>query len=302
MAGEKGDLVTVYEAGRKAQFVRSRGEEFTSGSVLIKPGDELTPGRIGLLASVGIEKVMVYKKPRIALLATGDELVDRASDPAPGKIRDANSIMLTAAIGGAGAKVVYGRRVKDDPEVLEKKLAEAGKVADIVLLTGGVSVGPHDLVREIAGRAGFKKLFWRVRQKPGKPLFVAKRGKTLLFGLPGNPVSALNCYAYYVVPVLQHMRGASAGAVTIDGYLGGKAVNDIDRTVFLRVQVHWEKDGYRVLPLPKQGSHMLSSIDRADGFILLEPGTALRTGRRVPVHLYPWKSYEELYRSGLHKR
>ena len=98
------------------------------------------------------------------------------------------------------------------------------------------------------------------------------------------------------------MCGGSAGAVTIAGSLGKKAVNDIDRTVFLRVEVHREKGGFRVLPLPKQGSHMLSSIDRADGFILLEPGTALRTGRRVTVHLYPWKSYEELYRSGLHKR
>jgi molybdopterin molybdotransferase len=246
--------------------------------------------------------VSVYKKPRLGLLATGDELVDRSSSPAPGKIRDANSLMLTAAIDSAGAQVVYAQRVRDEPEALKKSLKRASVLADIVLLTGGVSVGPHDLVRKITAASGFDQLFWKVRQKPGKPLFAAKRADRLLFGLPGNPVSALNCFAYYVFPILSQMQGKNHGRITVSGILDKETTNAIERTIFLRVRLIAQGGEFRVEALPKQDSHMLSSIDRADGFILLEPGVVLRSGHRITVNLYPWKRYEELRRSDLYKR
>jgi molybdopterin molybdotransferase len=300
-AREKGDIVTILDKGEKAQFVRNKGEEFSADEEICAPGDVLTPGRLGLLASVGIHKVKVYKEPRLGLIATGDELVDMSLEPAPGKIRDANTIMLQAAIRFSGAQVVDTERVQDDPLLLEKILTITAEKSDIVLLTGGVSVGPHDLVREIAQKAGFIQLFWRVMQKPGKPLFVAKRANTLLFGLPGNPVSALSCYAYYVHPVLRRMIGKSPDAVTIRGFLDNNVINDGDRTVFLRIRIIKQEKRVRIRPLTKQESHMLSSIDRADGFILVEPGTAWSSDHIVDVYLYPWINYEELYRGDLHE-
>ncbi|MFC1500307.1 gephyrin-like molybdotransferase Glp [Candidatus Zixiibacteriota bacterium] len=286
-----GDLITIQTAGVKHQHVRYEGEEIAAGDVILENGSRLTPASIGILASLGIEQVDVSIPPTIGIVVSGHELAEPDTEVLPWQIRDSNAIMLAAAVTKAGGIVTSTGRCGDLLEETEAAISTAAESAQIVIVSGGVSVGPHDLVKEAAGRAGFAQVFWRVNQKPGKPLFFATRDDRLLFGLPGNPVSALNCFAYFVHPLLQRMQGIEFIFETLPGVIRSPFKNRADRTLFLRVAVR--SDGaspVSVTPLGKQGSHMLSSMTEADGFLLLDPGVKLNAGDDVSVHLYPWRT------------
>ncbi|RMF83638.1 MAG: molybdopterin molybdenumtransferase MoeA, partial [Nitrospirae bacterium] len=204
----------------------------------------------------------------------------------PGQIRDSNGPMLAAAVAASGGRVVSMARVGDRERATYEAIAEAAATADLVLTSGGVSVGPHDLVRAAAAEAGFAPLLWRVRQKPGKPLFVAAREATLLVGLPGNPVSALSCFAHYVHPWLQAAAGRPFDWHRRRGRLAEPVAARDGRTHLVRVRL--EADG--VHPLARQASHMLTTISRAHGYLVVEPETALDAGSEVELFLYPWQA------------
>lgn len=284
---DKGDWVSIKKVTRPGQDVRQKGEEFMQGEPLLHRGNRITAPQVALLASVGIKAVQVFQPCRVALLITGSELVSAGESVGPYQIRDSNMIMLEAAVEATGAQVTQSVIVQDD----EKKTAEAiSEVkADVILCTGGVSIGKHDHVKSAALKSNFKPIFWRIRQKPGKPLFFARKEKQLLFGLPGNPVSAFMCFTHYVRPLLGNLQGLAFGWPIVSGEAEVDIVNTGNRTNLMRVKLRWQPDGgYLISEAAKQGSHMLTSLSGSDGYIILSPGRAVRRGQRIDVYQYDY--------------
>ncbi len=286
---EQGTQVVINRVSRRHQDVRFQGEEIAAGEPLLSPGSGLFPPQIALLAAQGIQTVPVFARPRVALVITGTELV-ADGNPAPHQIRDSNRIMLCTAVSQAGGELVHAGGAGDEHDKTVQALGEAAAQAGIVICSGGVSVGPHDHVRQAAAELGFRELFWRVRQKPGKPLYCGRREDTLLFGLPGNPVSALICFLYYIQPLLTSLLGREFTWQRQSVKIGAEIGNRGGRTNFVRVKQATGEDGSDcVLPLAGQGSHMLTSIAHADGFIIVPAQTTLPVDSWQEIHLFPWR-------------
>lgn len=285
---EAGEKVLISAAQRHGQDVRRRGEEFAEGDLLLRLGTRIGAPQAALLATVGLDQIKVFAPASVALLVTGSELVASGVAVADHQIRDSNMTMLRAAVRESGATLLSCARVADDRQATSAAIGQAK--GDLILCTGGVSVGRHDHVKEAAEENGFAPLFWRVRQKPGKPLYLAKKGRALLFGLPGNPVSAFMCFAHYVRPLLGALAGRPFGWPTITARAAEEIANRGGRPNMLRVQVSRDKDGeYSVTCGEKQGSHMLTSLANGDGYIILEPGQSLRAGEQVMVYSYDFR-------------
>ncbi|THB70954.1 MAG: molybdopterin molybdenumtransferase MoeA [Desulfobulbaceae bacterium] len=270
------------------QNVRVEGEEFKAGAFLFAKGTRVGPRELAMFAAVGVKTIPVYRSPRVSLLITGTELAEPDSELIkPYQIRDSNTIMLSSATNDSGAHLNKICHVEDDLaqtiQVMEELLTET----DILLCSGGVSVGRHDHVKDAAEAVGFSELFWKIRQKPGKPLYVGRRQDTLLFGLPGNPVSAFMCFYHYVRPVLARLQGSSNEYRSMTARVGFQIKNHGNRTNFIRVKVAKEPNELACIKeIAQQGSHMLSSITTADGYIILEPGALLEPGELVEVALF----------------
>lgn len=281
--------VEILNCRHEGQDVRRAGEEFEAGSLLLEKGLVLHPRHLALLAAVGAEQVPVYDAPRVALLITGTELAHHGDgEIKPFQVRDSNTVMLKSAILESGGSIVACLHVEDDFGATVAAMAQAlAEESDIILCSGGVSVGRHDHVKEAAMEVGFEQLFWKIKQKPGKPLFVARKGETLLFGLPGNPVSAYMCFQNYVVPSLAVMQGVSYLKKSISACAEVVIESGAKRTDFIRVVVTDEPNAVPTIrPIPRQGSHMLSSIVEADGYIMMEPGTKLLPGELTEVFMF----------------
>ena len=280
--------VTILSVSQKSQHVRFKGEEFDKGSLLLRANTRISAPQVALMASVGVESVKVYRPCEVALLVTGSELVSSSESIAEHQIRDSNMIMLKTAIIEAGAKVVSCERVTDDKEAT---IAMIGQVqADIVLCSGGVSMGRHDHVKEAAEKNNYQQLFWKISQKPGKPLYFARKEDTLLFGLPGNPVSAFMCFAHYVRPIISAFSGLPFGWPTVSGEVGEDISNKGKRANMIRVKIAWRaQGGYGITNAEKQGSHMLTSLADADGYVIVDSGQTLRAGEIVSVYCYDFR-------------
>jgi molybdopterin molybdotransferase len=194
--------------------------------------------------------------------------------------------MLNSIITEAGGNIVLSKIVGDNLKEIQSVLKEALQKSDIIIFSGGVSVGPHDLVKTVSENAGFKTLFWRVNQKPGKPLFTAKKNSTFLFGLPGNPVSAYMCFLLYVMPVIQYLLGEKGSTKIIRGQLKDHVHNKLSRDHLMRVKIESDAGISKITPLEKQGSHMLTSLTEAGGFILVKANESLKAESFMDVYLY----------------
>jgi molybdopterin molybdotransferase len=286
---ENGGEVEILDCRKQGQDVRYAGEEFAAGTRILEQGQILHPRHIALLSAVGVDLVPVYDAPRVSLLITGTELAHHGDgEIKPFQVRDSNTPMLKSAVQEAGGVLIECLHVEDDygatVEAMRRALAHE---SDIILCSGGVSVGRHDHVKEAAEEVGLHQLFWKIKQKPGKPLFVAKNGTALLFGLPGNPVSAFMCFQNYVIPSLAAMQGVSYLKKSISARAEVKIENNGKRTDFIRVVITDEPNTVPTIrPIPQQGSHMLSSIVGADGYIVVEPGSALEAGDLVDVFVF----------------
>ncbi len=273
----------------QGQDVRYEGEEFSCGDELLCAGTKLSARQLAILATVGHHQVKVFAPPRVSILITGSELASsEATEIKSHQIRDSNSIMLQSVLQEAGASVHSCSNVEDELQATIDAISKAfNQGVDFILCSGGISVGDHDHVKEAAEAVGFKELFWRIRQKPGKPLFAAQKDSTYLFGLPGNPVSAYMCFVHYIRPLLFTIRGRGMKWKTITAMAGGEIANTGKRTNFIRVKID-QQDGQlpRITDIKKQGSHMLSSIVNADGYIIVEPGTAVNPGEAVNAFLF----------------
>lgn len=274
----------VLKADHRGQHVRSEGEEFSAGDLVLSQHTRLEPPSIALLASQGITEVPVFRKPGVSIIVTGSELVPYTAAAKPWQIRDSNGIMLRSAVRKSGGETKLNAHVEDSYEKTVGAVEQANKQTDVILFSGGVSVGPHDLVKKAAQECGFETLFWRVNQKPGKPLFFARSGNTLFFGLPGNPVSAYMCYLYYVHPALQYLQGKEYAHLAIQGKVAASIHNSTSRAQLFRVSLEQAPGQLPLVrPIPRQGSHMLTSLTDADGFIHLKVNGALKEGDIVEV-------------------
>lgn len=286
---EDGTDVEIFSCRSLGQDVRYVGEEFKKGMLLFSKNTCLGARELALLAAVGLHTIEVYAPPRVSLLVTGTELARFDNQEIkPHQIRDSNAIMLASAVNDAGATLRATAHVQDSLEHTIEAVREALEEGDtIILCSGGVSVGRHDHVKEAARAVGFKELFWKIRQKPGKPLFVCRRENTLLFGLPGNPVSAFMCFSNYVRPVLAELQGTASINHSLTAKTTERIINNGRRTNFIRVTVEDKPNEIAVIKeVAQQGSHMLSSIVHADGYIVMEPGEVLEPCSLTEVILF----------------
>jgi molybdopterin molybdotransferase len=260
------------------------GEDIKKGETAVGRGAVLGPAEIGMLAAAGLARVPAVRRPAVAVIATGDEIVEPGEKKRRGQIRNANGPALTAMARRAGADARYLGIARDRSPALAAKLARA-RGADIVVLSGGVSVGDHDLVKEGLRTAGVRPVFWRVRIKPGRPVFFGRRGRQLVFGLPGNPASALVTFHLFVRPAIDKMLGrAEPGPATAAAVLAGEIVLEPGRTQFLRGLVVGRGPVLTVAPYEDQRSGVLRSMVHGRVLIVVPADVSrLEAGREVEV-------------------
>ena len=281
---ENGKLIIEDDKLRLGSNVRPQGSEIKAGSLALAKGNLLSPAAIGFLAGIGTNSVSVYPNPSITLIITGNELQQPGNPLQYGKVYDANSFSLSAALSLMNINKVAVECVHDDPDKLARVLGQALESSDVVLLTGGVSVGDYDFVAQAATACGVKKLFHKIKQRPGKPLYFGKKDKKLVFGLPGNPSSVLTCFYMYVIPSLEQLSKKSFGLRTIESRMGKPYRKDAGLTHFLKVQY----DGNVATPLDAQESYRMRSFAQANCLIQLdEEVTECAEGNLVKIHLLP---------------
>jgi molybdopterin molybdotransferase len=266
----------------KGNNVRTKGAEIIAGNLALEAGSLLSPAAIGFLAGIGAAEVTVYPLPSVCIIITGDELKQPGTPLQFGQVYDANSYQLTAALQQAGITDITLREANDDPVQLQQILQDALDSNDMVLLTGGVSVGDYDFVIQAADACEVDNHFHKVKQRPGKPLYFGTKGRKPVFGLPGNPSSVLVCFYQYVLPCLAALSGKDHSIEVINAPLGADHKKIKGLTFFLKGNY---QDGI-AMPLAAQESFRLSSFARANCLIELEEQREeYSKGETVTVHL-----------------
>jgi molybdopterin molybdotransferase len=269
---EKDNSVHVPDPVEVGAHIRPVGGDVRTGEALLAAGALLGAAQIGALAAAGVAEVSCSRRPRVVVLSTGTELRAPGEPLGPGQIYESNGPMLAAAFEAAGAVVDRIGPVADDEEEHRRAL-EWGLEADVLVTSGGVSVGPHDLVRRILGELGVEEDFWRVAVKPGKPLAFATRGATLVFGLPGNPVSALVGVELFVRPALRALQGdASPGPSYVSARLASSVRRNAARDELVRARAGRDGGETVVEPVSGQESHMIARAAGADALVLVPAG------------------------------
>jgi len=272
------DEVEVRASVRAGHHVRPLGEDIARGATVLSPGVVLRAPHLGVLASLGRTDVAVVPRPTVAILSTGDEVVAPGSRLAPGQVYDANGTLLRALAREAGADVVETSRLADDPDEIAAWFADAAKRVDLIITTGGASVGEHDWIRHVLERDGTLTL-WRVAIKPGKPVAFATIHGAKVLGLPGNPGSAFTGMHVFVQPALRALAGRDPEPRRVRARLTADVPNK-GRTLFCRVTL----SGEDATPMPAQSSVVLSNVLGADGYAVVAPG-GMRAGDEVTVEL-----------------
>jgi molybdopterin molybdotransferase len=274
--------VEIPEPARPGASIRPRGGDVAAGDVVVPAGTRLAPAHIGAAAAAGAEMCECARQPRAFVLATGTELQAPGRALAPGQVYEANGIMLAAQLATAGALVADVLSVEDDPGS-HRAAIERGLGGDVLVTSGGVSVGPHDLVREAERELGVEEVFWRVAVKPGKPIAFGVRGDTLVFGLPGNPVSALVGFELFVRPALLALQ---AVAEPLPRFRPGSLVRAVSRNShrdeLVRARSSFHDGEIQLDPVTGQESHMIARAAAADALVLIPRGEGtLEAGARV---------------------
>ncbi len=265
--------ITTRTATNLGDHVRGRGEDMRAGSTVLKAGTVLGAAELGAAVSAGVAELTVARRPKVRVLSTGDELKAPGEPLGPGEIHNSNGPMLVALAEHQGGVSPPAGRLPDDPAATEKGLQAALETADVVIVSGGVSVGPHDHVKPALASLGVEEIFWRVALQPGKPTWFGRRGDTLVFGLPGNPVSAVVTFSLFVAPALAKLQGKSAENPLFDDAALATAVpRNPDREQAIRVRLERQNGRLTAIPNGPQGSHIVTSLLGADALAVIPAG------------------------------
>jgi molybdopterin molybdotransferase len=271
--------VRATEAIPPGCHIRVRGEDVRAGDLIAPAGETLTLARVSSLAAAGVGELAVHRRARLHLIVTGSELLPLGAPPEPGKVHESNGLMVRLLAERAGALVEDHGVIADDFEST-RAAVEAGLAGDVLIVSGGVSVGPHDHVKPAFEACGVEEVFWRVRVKPGKPLWFGRRtqttsssgipGATLVFGLPGNPLSSIVGFLAFIEPALRRLHGERDPAMrTVPARLTIASGPSDGRTTFLTSRLVPGPDGVlEATPTPNQGSHLTGALGQSDGFAI----------------------------------
>jgi molybdopterin molybdotransferase len=263
------DSVQILKKARENEGLLRQGAEARRGDRLLEPGSRIGLADIGLLASTGKASVLVSKKPRVCILATGDELVEVSATPSDGQIRNSNGYTLFAQSNAAGAEPILLGIARDNLDDLRAKI-RIGLDSDVLLVSGGVSMGKYDLVENVFAEFGVQTFFDKIAIKPGKPTVFGFRERTFVFGLPGNPLSTLVAFHMFVRPVIHSLlKVAKPGAVMLEATLDAPAKCDPERAALVPANVRFEHGRYRIATAPWKGSSDLVGLSRANALILI---------------------------------
>jgi molybdopterin molybdotransferase len=288
-AEREGERVRVLEAARRGRYVRREGLDFGEGDVLVRSGRRLTARDIGLLAAMNRPWLFVRRRPRVGILSTGDEIVMPGDPIGPHQIVSSNSLALGAIVAACGGVAVSVGNAPDDPEAL-RRVAAATRGVDLLVTTGGASVGEHDLVRAALAEDGFDLDFWQIAMRPGKPLMVGRYRGTPMLGLPGNPVSTFVCAMLFLVPAIVRLSGVGGASEPMPTARLGAAVPANDqRQDYLRARLARAADGAdEVFPFDVQDSSMMRLLAAADCLVLRPPhAPPASAGETVPILRFP---------------
>jgi molybdopterin molybdotransferase len=264
-------IVTVRQSPGHGQNIRSRGLDFRKGDVILRANTTLTARDLGLAAAANQPQLRVRRRPRVAVLATGDELVPPGSRARGDQIFASNGVALLGLVARFGGVAQDLGIVRDDLGAIMRAI-ERARDADILITTGGASVGIHDLVQEALVRSGIRLDFWKVAMRPGKPLMFARRGARRIIGLPGNPVSALVCARVFVKPLISALLGLPASDDLIAARLHGALPQNDHRQDYVRAKLARDREGsVAAVPYPRQDSSMQRTFAEADGLIVRQP-------------------------------
>ena len=280
--------VTVLESIKPGDNIAPKGREAMAGDVIIKAGRVAGPAEIALLASFGYAEVTIYARPSVAILATGDELVEFYETPRPDQIRNSNAYCLAAQLRMIGIEADYLGIARDEKEYLRERILE-GLKRDVLIITGGVSMGEYDFVRDVFEELGVEILISKVAIKPGKPTVFARKGDRLVFGLPGNPLSSMITFECFARPVLGRMCGMNQPELR---RMRGALVEDVrqtpGRTSFLPARIEWTQNGWSVRPISWKNSADMIGFSSANATLIF-PGERdlLSRGETVEIMLLP---------------
>lgn len=284
---ERDGRVAVRESTPPGRHVRPAGDDLDAGAVLVEAGAELGPGELALLATMGRSPMLVHRRPKVAVLVTGDELVPPEVEPGPGQIRDSNSIALRTLVTEAGGLPMPLPPVADNFDATVEAFQRASEIADLVVSSGGVAVGRYDFVKDAIQKLGAIDL-WRVAMQPGKPVVLGAVGSTPFLGLPGNPVSIHVSFEQFVRPAIRKMRGCRhLVRATTSAKLTQKIEKPAGRLHFVRVRLEPSPNGWLATPTGPQGSHIQSSLVDCHGVARFDiDQTRLEEGTEVVVEVW----------------
>jgi molybdopterin molybdotransferase len=283
-----GGTIAIYKAVQPGENIRPIGEDVTAGETVLAAGTRVRPAEIGVLATLNRTHATVHRRPRVGILATGDEIVDPGEPLRPGQIRNSNAPMLAALVRRCGGEAVSLGTARDTEVDLRCRLTQAAGL-DLLLTTGGVSVGDYDLVKQVLQQEGQIDL-WEVRIKPGKPLAFGCLGTTPVLGLPGNPVAAAVAFEQFARPAIRTMLGDRCLEIpTVPARLVGRIENRGGRRHFVRVLVERAPEGYVACVAGGQGSGVLSTLAKANGLLVIpEDLPVAEAGTMLPAQMLDW--------------
>jgi molybdopterin molybdotransferase len=286
----KNGRVEILTAVAAEANIRRAGDDVRAGQLVLDAWTALGAAELGVLASLGRAEALCSRRPRLAVITTGDELVEPGRPLPAGAIYDSNAYSIGALAAQSGAEPIAGpsTSVVDDVDATREAIAVALERADLVVVCGGVSVGEHDHVRAALAELGVQERFWGVALKPGKPTLFGTRGRTLVFGLPGNPVSAMVTFCLFVAPAVRALGGADEPRRRTSATLSGDCERAPGRAHAVRCRLRLGEHGWEAEPTGAQGSHVLTSMLGADALAILPAGSAtVVAGTRVEVELLP---------------
>ncbi|OBX25425.1 molybdopterin molybdotransferase [Gelidibacter algens] len=273
-----GNKLTLEQMPKEGQSIRRKGEELTQGQLVFEKGYSITPAGIGLIGSLGIQNVEVFRKPLINLITTGNELIEPGKPKAEGQIYESNSYALASACEQFGFKCGNKKQIEDDFEAIKSGIKKSLETADVLILSGGISVGDYDFVKQALEENGVEEQFYKVFQKPGKPLYFGRKEDKFVFALPGNPASSLSCFYVYVLPFLYQLSGSKKNGMERYSFpISHDFENRGDRPSFLKAKI----SNGEVEILDGQGSSMILSMAQGNALAFIDAETSLKKGEQV---------------------